>query len=244
MSELGNLSQCMVDSDAAAKSRARRLRRKALAASIAFEAVVVAGLIVWPLLTVAVLPSQAVVTPLPPFHGVREQRPVSPHTEHPGSPRQANGAQPVFQPPRIPPHVAIGPGPEPPSWGGPNEPVGPGLPGGFDDGRPIEIVRPPQLQTRTVVRPAEVMEAMLVHRVLPEYPAPAKWIHLAGTVVLRARIGTDGEVHELETISGNALLARAARDAVLQWRYRPTMLNGQAVEVETQITVNFVLNSD
>ena len=88
------------------------------------------------------------------------------------------------------------------------------------------------------------MNALLIHRVEPEYPQAAKWIHLSGTVVLRARIGTDGEVHELETVSGNPLLAQAARAAVLQWRYRPTMLNGQAVEVETQITVNFVMNTN
>ena len=102
----------------------------------------------------------------------------------------------------------------------------------------------PPAQTRTVVRNASVMEAMLVHRVEPEYPSIAKTIHLSGTVILRARIGTDGEVHELETVSGNQLLADAARRAVMQWRYRPTMLNGQAVEVETEITVKYVLNGE
>ena len=89
-----------------------------------------------------------------------------------------------------------------------------------------------------------VMDAMLVHRVLPEYPPPAKWIHLAGTVVLRATIGTDGTVRNLITVSGNPILTQAARAAVQQWRYRPTMLNGQAVEVETEVTVNFVLNQN
>jgi periplasmic protein TonB len=61
-------------------------------------------------------------------------------------------------------------------------------------------------------------------------------------VILRARIGTDGEVRDLQLVSGNPLLARSALEAVGEWRYRPTMLNGQAVEVETQITVHFVLN--
>ncbi len=241
MSELGNLSQCMVDSDAASKTRARRLRRKALAASIAFEAVVVAGLILWPLLTLGVLPSPLSATSMPLYHG--DRHPVVHHGEHPASIRPNFGVRPLTQPPVIPQRIDMDPGPEPPSVIGIDEP---GIPGGFDDGRPIEIARPPQppTRTRTIVRPAEVMEAMLVHRVQPEYPAPAKAIHLAGTVVLRARIGTDGEVHELVTISGNLMLAQAARAAVLQWRYRPTTLNGQAVEVETQITVNFILNSD
>jgi protein TonB len=57
----------------------------------------------------------------------------------------------------------------------------------------------------------------------------------------RAVIGTDGEVHSLEVLSGNPILAQAALAAVRQWRYRPTLLSGQPVEVETQITVNFVL---
>lgn len=246
MSELGSLSECMVDSDAATKTRARRLRRKALAASIAFEAVVVAGLILWPLLTVAVLPSQAIVTPLPPFRGIREPQQAS-HPRPRTNVDPAPNPQPVVIPVVIPQSIATGPDPEPPSIGEMNGQTGPGIEEGFPVGAPIEIERPrsqPRPQNRPVIRSREVMEAMLIHRVQPEYPQAAKWIHLAGTVVLRARIGTDGEVHELETVSGNPLLAQAARAAVLQWRYRPTMLNGQAVEVETQITVNFVMNAN
>ena len=61
------------------------------------------------------------------------------------------------------------------------------------------------------------------------------------TVLLRATIRTDGEVHEIEIVSGNPILAESALRAVRQWRYRPTLLDGEAVEVETEITVNFVL---
>ena len=244
MSEFGNLSQCMVDSDAATKTRARRLRGKALAASVAFEAVVIAVVMLWPLATLGVLPAQVVVTPLPPFHGPREAQPVPPQVEHPGSIRPTNNFRPDLPPPVISSHLDRNSDAEPPSFG-PSEPIGPGIPDGFRDGGPIQIERPrPQPPAKPVVRNADVMEAMLVHRIEPEYPTLAMTIHLSGTVVLRARIGTDGKVHELETLSGNALLAQSARAAVLQWRYRPTMLNGQAVEVETQITVNFVLNRD
>jgi periplasmic protein TonB len=244
MSELGSLSECMVDSDEGTKTRARRLLRKALAASIAFEAVVVAGLILWPLVTLGVLPAELTVTPVPPYHGDERPRVVQHHNEHPGSTRQTNGVRQAFQPPRIPTHTSMDPDPEAPRLGL-GEPTGPGISIGFDDGGPIPIERPrPQPPNRPVLRSGEVMNALLIHRVEPEYPQPAKWIHLAGTVVLRARIGTDGEVHELETVSGNPLLAQAARTAVLQWRYRPTMLHGQAVEVETQITVNFVMNAN
>jgi protein TonB len=85
------------------------------------------------------------------------------------------------------------------------------------------------------------MDGSLIHRVEPDYPRIAIITRLSGTVVLRATIGTDGEVHGIEVLSGNPILAEAARAAVRQWRYRPTLLDGQPVEVETQITVNFVL---
>jgi protein TonB len=84
------------------------------------------------------------------------------------------------------------------------------------------------------------MDAFLIDRVQPEYPATAKWIHFSGAVQLRAVIGTDGRVRHLTVVSGNPILAQAAVAAVQQWRYEPTRLNGEPVEVETQITVNFV----
>ena len=242
MSELGNLSQCMVDSDAASKTRARRLRRKALALSIVLEAIAIGGLVVWPLLTLGVLQSQAVVTPLPPYHGVPDTRQVvQPHSLRN---RSALYRTDVFLQPRsIPPRIDTSPGGEPPSID-PGVQAGPGIPGGLDDGAPIQVARPPQppAQTRTVVRSAQVMEAMLVHRVQPDYPWLGKQLRRSGTVILRATIGTDGQIRNLEVLSGDPLLAQPAQDAVMQWRYRPTTLNGQPVEVETQITVNFILN--
>ena len=69
-------------------------------------------------------------------------------------------------------------------------------------------------------------------------------MHVSGTVQLRAMIGMDGRIRELEVLSGNAFLQPAAVAAVREWRYRPTLLNGQAVEVETLITVNFVLGQE
>jgi len=242
MSELGNLSQCMVDSDAASKTGAKRLRRKALAISIVLEAMAIGCLVIWPLLTLGVLPSQAVVTPLPPFRGLPQQpdQPLHP-IDHPGSTRPSFNVRPLSQPPTIPRHVDTGPDSGPPNLGL-NEPLGPGLPDGFREGQSIDVTPPPPHQTRTVVRSAQVMEAMLVHRVEPEYPWLAKQLRRSGIVILRATIGADGQIRNLEVLGGDALLARAAREAVMQWRYRPTTLNGQPVEVETQVTVNFILN--
>jgi periplasmic protein TonB len=82
---------------------------------------------------------------------------------------------------------------------------------------------------------------LLVHRVQPEYPKLAQVMHLSGTVELQARIATDGTVQQLDVVSGNPILAQAAVEAVQQWRYQPTRLDGQTVEVETHITVTFTM---
>ncbi len=242
MSDFGSLSQCMVDSDASAKTRAKRLRRKALAISLILEGTIIAVVLLLPLATLGVLPPQEFVVPVPRFHVEQTQPQILEHP-HAVSNRPTFGVR-LLQPTRIPTHVFDGPDMEPPTVGDPLDVV-PGVPGGSGDGpSPIQVVQPPRPQVRTVRKSGEMMEAMLIHRIDPEYPRVATTIHLSGTVILRARIGTDGEVHELEMVSGNQILADAARKAVMQWRYRPTMLNGQAVEVETQITVKFVLNGE
>jgi protein TonB len=86
-----------------------------------------------------------------------------------------------------------------------------------------------------------VQEALLVNRVVPAYPELARQIRLEGTVRLQAVIGRDGTVQSLEILSGHPILARAAVAAVREWRYRPTLLRGEPVEVETLITVIFTL---
>jgi len=86
-----------------------------------------------------------------------------------------------------------------------------------------------------------VMQASLIHMVQPMYPQIAKTAHISGTVVLHAIIGTDGTVQDLQYVSGPPLLMRSAMDAVREWRYRPTMLNGEPVQVDTTISVVFTL---
>jgi periplasmic protein TonB len=246
MSDLVNLSQCMVDSNAAANPRALLLRGKALAASLFLEAVAIAGVLLWPLATLGVLPPQLISTPLPIYHGEHNSRPAPPHqVQQPPARHPRIDSSILRQPPVIPPHVSDSSGPVPPSI----DTVGDGslegasgswISGGGDSGQPIEIARPrPERKPRMVS--IGVMDGSLLHRVEPDYPKVAKMMHLSGTVILRATIGTDGEVHEIEILRGNPILAQAARDAVRQWRYRPTLLDGQPVEVETQMTVNFVL---
>lgn len=86
---------------------------------------------------------------------------------------------------------------------------------------------------------SHLSEAQLVNRVEPVYPHVAAVAGIQGQVKLHAIIARDGSIQSLNAISGHPLLVRAALDAVGQWRYRPYYLNGEAVEVETFITVNF-----
>jgi len=84
----------------------------------------------------------------------------------------------------------------------------------------------------------------LVRKVVPEYPAIAKQLHIQGTVMLLATVGKDGHVEHVRSVSGPPLLVNSAKQAVEQWQYRPYLLNHEPVIVETQITVNFVLNRE
>src|SRR6185437_12276713 len=82
----------------------------------------------------------------------------------------------------------------------------------------------------------------ILHMVMPVYPTIAREVHESGTVVLHAIIGEDGSVKQLQYISGPSLLKKAAMDAVQQWKYKPYMLNGQPVSVDTTISVVFNLS--
>ena len=109
---------------------------------------------------------------------------------------------------------------------------------------PAEPAHPPDPKPLQRIRQGGLVQAaLLVNRVVPEYPAIAKTAHVSGTIVLHAIIAKDGTVRELTYVSGPPLLMKAAMDAVREWRYRPTMLNGEPVEVETTIEVVFNLGS-
>ena len=81
----------------------------------------------------------------------------------------------------------------------------------------------------------------VLERVKPEYPETAKQQHIHGLVVLEAIVGKDGAVEQLAVISGNSILATAASDAILKWRFKPFVQNGRAVPFETRVKVDFVL---
>jgi protein TonB len=86
-----------------------------------------------------------------------------------------------------------------------------------------------------------VAQGQLTHQVTPQYPSQARQERVQGTVVLQAVIAKDGSVEKLSIVSGPSQLTKAAMEAVKQWRYRPFALNGEPVEADTQINVNFKL---
>ncbi len=85
-------------------------------------------------------------------------------------------------------------------------------------------------------------KGLLIKRVQPTYPPAALAAHAEGAVQIEAIIDKEGNVTNLKVLSGSAVLARAAVEAVRQWRYKPYYLNGEPVEIQTQITVNFKAN--
>lgn len=102
---------------------------------------------------------------------------------------------------------------------------------------------PPKPNVTRIRQGGAVTQASLINRVQPVYPPLARQTRVSGTVRLHAIISKEGTVQQLEVLSGHPLLVQAALDAVRQWRYRPTLLNGEPVEVDTTIDVIFSLNS-
>jgi protein TonB len=88
---------------------------------------------------------------------------------------------------------------------------------------------------------AGVAVGLLLQKVQPVYPPIAKAARVSGTVVLQATISKQGTIQNLRVVSGPAMLQQAARDAVMQWRYRPYLLNNEPVEVDTTVNVIFTL---
>jgi protein TonB len=122
-----------------------------------------------------------------------------------------------------------------------------GVPGGSMGGvigsvlsaTPVAV---PKMATPTRVRVSSgVSSGLLIRKVSPTYPPLARQARIQGTVILQAQISKDGSIQNLQLISGHPMLAPAAIEAVKQWKYKPYLLNGEPVEVETQVQVNFTL---
>lgn len=128
-----------------------------------------------------------------------------------------------------------------------------GVPGGVPGGQAggviggviggvVGNVPPPPKVLQRIRQGGNVQAARLINRVQPTYPPLARQARIQGTVRLHAIIAKDGTVQQLEVLSGHPLLVQSALDAVRQWRYQPTLLNGEPVEVDTTVDVIFSLN--
>src|SRR6266550_1725484 len=115
-----------------------------------------------------------------------------------------------------------------------------GVIGGIISSTPVAV---PKAATPQRVRVSQgVTQGLLIKKIQPAYPPLARQARIQGSVLLQAQISKEGTIEHLTLISGHPMLAPAAIEAVKQWRYKPYILNGEPVEVDTQITVNFTLS--
>jgi len=225
--------------------------------SVVLQCLLVGVLIVIPLLFTDVLPKQQLLTLL--------EAPPPPLPAPPAAPAQtavrvvkatseiANGQ--LRTPGRIPAKVQMikeDDAPPPPAISGGI--VG-GVPGGIPGGQLGGVIGGIISSTSSVAavsnlsKPAPqrvrvspgVSKGLLVYRIEPTYPPVARQAHIQGVVLLTAVSDKDGNIQNLQVVSGHPMLAPAAIEAVKQWRYKPFLLNGQPLEVETTVTVTFSL---
>jgi len=231
------------DSTFESTGRLRTRSRRWMAATFAFNAAILLALILIPLFYPEALSSKAMpwlmTVPLVP---VEEPRQVA-RPEHA-----------TVVPTEMPAGVLIAPSVIPKGWKQTTgtevteDPKWIGLgPDSGDQGSPEGMFRGTAVHS-DVVRagpnriPSVLAEGLLIHKIVPQYPAIPRTIHLEGTVVLQATISKSGTIENLRVVSGPAMLQQAALDAVAQWRYRPYLLNGEPVEVETTVNVEFRFN--
>jgi protein TonB len=149
----------------------------------------------------------------------------------------------LMQPRAIPKEVAVFKEAElPPDVIANNAPGG--VFGGIPGGNITSVAAPPPPKPVTPARIKQggnVTAASIITQTRPTYPPLARQARIQGTVTLHAIIDKEGRVAQLEVVSGHPLLVQAALDAVKQWRYKPTQLNGDPVEVDTTIQVTFTM---
>lgn len=233
------------DSTFASTGKVRMRTRAGFYAAFAFEGAIVAMMVLIPLLYPHALPNMVnkILMEVPPT----PIEPPKPLEQHPAAARLMPAVMDmgIHAPTRIPIHIYIPDTQEPPrgEWsvadmagpraagGGGNSPFGPAA--------PVTVVQQPV--PRSVRLSSMVVEGLLVHKTIPVYPVIAKATHTQGTVVLQATISRTGTIENLRVASGAPMLEQAALDAVSTWRYRPYLLNGQPIEVETTVSVVFKL---
>ena len=238
-------------------------KRKAFATVVSFalNCLAIGGLLLVPLVFTEELPKAQLLTflvappPPPPPPPPAAQQQIAKVVRQIESDLLSTGA--LRTPARIPEKVQMineeeAPPPMPVASGGVIGGVPGGVPGGQLGGVIGGIISstshlnvvPKFMPTPQRVRVSQgVTKGLLFHRVEPPYPPLARAARVQGEVVLKAVIDKNGDIQDLQLISGHPMLVPAAIAAVKQWHYKPYLLNGQPVEVETTITVIFTLSS-
>jgi protein TonB len=235
------------DSTFESNGRIRTRSRRWMLAALALNSSIVLALILIPLVYPEALPwhgiSILVEVPPPPA----AQTPPPQHQSARTAPAHPEMNVDSFTAPRLIPNTIVmlrDPAPAGVSIASTWDPGnGVGVPGGdpnvFGSQPAPRVVHPDAPKTVSV--PSTIAAGLLLRKVVPQYPQLAKAMRKEGTVVLAATIAKNGTIVNLRVVSGPAVLAQAAMDAVSQWIYRPYLLNGQPVEVETQVNVVFTL---
>jgi periplasmic protein TonB len=222
-------------------------------ASFFVQTLFIGALVALPLLFTEALPlahwSNILEVPPAPAPPPSVAEPIRPNAQPPDT-NMADGR--ILQPPRIPDHVAtpVDEGPPPQigiADGGVYGSTNANVPNsGFmtsvlNNVHP-SAVHPSLANSKPVIVSRGISEGLLIHQIRPAYPPIALTAHVQGEVILQAVIGKDGSIQNLRVVSGHPMLIKAAVDAVQQWRYRPYLLNGEPVEVETQVRVTFTIS--
>jgi protein TonB len=233
-------------------------KRAAIPCAYIAEAVLVGALALVPLIYTEALPktvwTEVLRAPLPPppppaSFGSQTLRRAT---------RGVSSDEVLKAPPSVPPNVAqVHDEPLPPA---PFSSATIGIPGGIYDGQAGAVLdpvlrnllrnaapQPPPPQRSKASQPlrirpgGNVIPPRLIYQPKPEYPQLARVARIEGAVEFEAVISKDGTIEELKVLRGHPFLVKAALEAVRQWRYQPTLLNGEPIEVVTEITVNFKL---
>ncbi|MGA2167051.1 MAG: energy transducer TonB [Terracidiphilus sp.] len=232
------------DSTFESTGRIRTRSRGWMIAAFIFNGSILLALILIPLIYPEALPRQVIAflmeVPPPPT----TPEPPKPQPVHTSSFHPEMEAGRIFAPSVIPLHILqVGkpetlPNVDIAGWG--SDAGGPGGPGQVFPGQTVlPVVRPePKAPLRL---PSTVVAALLLQKTIPVYPSIPKAAGIQGTVILAATISKAGTIENPRVVSGPAMLQQAALDAVKTWLYRPYLLNGQPVEVETTINVIFTL---
>ncbi len=246
---LGSLRACLVEGDAEQRDRERRIRRRALVISILTQSAILTLLVLVPLFArTERIPIKNFV-PIPPY-GHPHNHPDSgtkPRSDHPmNSGTRYTFATPTNRP-LSPSNARESPvGPPDIGSGGKEQESGPACSWCVDISGKNPGPRPPEPVIKTpnkppVVHITTIDPAMLIRRIEPVYPPLARQMRREGRVEMRARIATDGSIQSLEIVAGDPLFYQSALEAVRQWHYKPTILDGQAVEIDTYITVIYTM---